>query len=465
MNSISIAIRRVLTGGMLAGGLVAGLAQAQSAAPPVPADDGSLTYKGITLYGIVDLGLQYESHGAPVSDYFPGGTGDIIQKNGNNSVFGVVPSNLSQSRIGLKGSEPLPMAGDFSAVFKLETFFNPQSGELSDGLKSLTQNNGKALAVQTTGIDTSVAGQVFQQSYLGISSPTFGTLTFGRHNTLLADGIAKYDPEGASQAFSVIGISGTTAGGGDTENRRFSNSLKYTANFSGVHVGAMWKFNQATGGANTALEANLGYEIQALSVDAFYTKVNDAVSAGSLSAAQVAELPTLGYSSNNALSGTISDNTSYSLMASYNLGGPKLFAGYEWIQYANPTHGLTAGTETIGGYVLAFVNNEAFPNNKYLQVYWAGVKYPVATNFDVTAAYYGYHQNAYGTGANAGCSTALSGTCAGALNAFSLAGDYRLSKRFDTYAGFMWSGVRDGLANGYLYKNNWNPTIGLRFQF
>jgi hypothetical protein len=29
----------------------------------------------------------------------------------------------------------------------------------------------------------------------------------------------------------------------------------------------------------------------------------------------------------------------------------------------------------------------------------------------------------------------------------------------------MWSGVRDGLANGYLYKNNWNPTIGLRFQF
>ena len=31
----------------------------------------------------------------------------------------------------------------------------------------------------------------------------------------------------------------------------------------------------------------------------------------------------------------------------------------------------------IGGYKLAFVNNAAFPNNKVLQVYWAGVKYMI----------------------------------------------------------------------------------------
>jgi len=41
-----------------------------------------------------------------------------------------------------------------------------------------------------------------------LSSRTFGTLTFGRQNTLLADAIAKYDPQAASQAFSLIGLSG-----------------------------------------------------------------------------------------------------------------------------------------------------------------------------------------------------------------------------------------------------------------
>jgi len=41
------------------------LAQAQSAAPaPKPADT-SFTWNGITLYGIVDIGLQYQTHGVP----------------------------------------------------------------------------------------------------------------------------------------------------------------------------------------------------------------------------------------------------------------------------------------------------------------------------------------------------------------------------------------------------------------
>jgi predicted porin len=43
--------------------------------------------------------------------------------------------------------------------------------------------------------------------------------------------------------------------------------------------------------------------------------------------------------------------------------------------------------------------------------------------------------------------------------------DYRLSKRFDVYAGSMYSGVQDGLANGYLFKTNIATTAGLRFKF
>jgi predicted porin len=47
----------------------------------------------------------------------------------------------------------------------------------------------------------------------------------------------------------------------------------------------------------------------------------------------------------------------------------------------------------------------------------------------------------------------------------SLVFDYRLSKRFDVYAGTMYSGVKDGLANGYLYHTNIATTAGLRFKF
>jgi len=198
----------------------AGIAQAQTSAPaPAKTEDSSLTWKGITLYGIIDIGVQYQTHGTPISDYFPAGTAEPLQKNSNGSVTAVTPSNLSQTRIGLSGNEPI--GGDWAAVFRLETFFNPQSGNLSDALKSIALNNGRALAVQTTNVDSSVAGQAFAgAAYAGLSSATFGTLTFGRNVTPLADGISKYDPMSASQAFSLIGFSGTYAGGGDTEDRR-----------------------------------------------------------------------------------------------------------------------------------------------------------------------------------------------------------------------------------------------------
>jgi predicted porin len=207
---------------------LAGVAHAQSTAAPASsaaAPSSALSWHGITLYGIVDIGLQYDTHAAPFSDYFMAGSADIVQKNSRRAITGVTSNNLSQSRVGLQGTEPLNF-GDWSGVFKLETFFNPASGQLSDAAKSLAQNNGRALADQSTNLDSSVAGQTFQQSFAGLSSPTYGTITFGRQNSVLADGIAKYDPNAASQAFSLIGLSGTAAGGGDTQDRRLDSSLK-----------------------------------------------------------------------------------------------------------------------------------------------------------------------------------------------------------------------------------------------
>jgi predicted porin len=461
-----------------------GLAHAQSApaeaAPAAPKDD-SLTFHGITLYGIVDIGIQNQTHGAPISDYYPGGGAEIVQRNSNHSVTGVAPSNMSNSRIGLQGVEPI--IGDWSGVFRLETFFNPQSGQISDALKSLVQNNGRSLATQNTNVDSSASGQTFIQSYAGFSSKTYGTFTFGRQNTTLADGIAKYDPNFASQAFSLIGVSGVTAGGGDTQNRRLDSSVKYVGTFSApagvlAHLSAQYKFNQATGSANSAVEVSFGGEYAGLSVDAFYTKIKDAVAISALSAAQVAGLPALcpnplpaggtcvAASPTNALSASISDNTAYALMGLYNwVGVAKFYAGYERIRYANPSTPLSPGF-SVSGYTMAYVTNTAFPTDKTMQVFWGGVRYSPIAELDLVGAYYGYKQNSYGVGANFGCTTNKAATCSGTLDDISFDADYRLSKRFDAFAGVMYTGVHDGLANGYLFHTtDITTTIGVRFKF
>jgi predicted porin len=458
--------------------LAAGVAHAQTA-PATKTEDSSLTWKGITLYGIVDLGLQYDTHSAPFSDYFPPGSASLVQKNDYDSPTGLTPSNLSQSRIGISGNEPI--WGDWAGIFRFETFFNPQSGDLADGLKSVALNNGKAVTAQNVGVDTSIAGQLFSGvAVIGLSSPTVGSFTFGRNVTLVADGISKYDPMGAAQAFSVIGFSGTAAGGGDTEDRRLDQSVKYFAKYDWLHLGALYQFGSSSGSTNTGYQLQVGFDYAGFSADAYYFKKYDAISISSLSAAQAGQLtgscpkapadPCFpGYTLGNTLNATVSDNETYMVTALYDFGAAmplKLYAGYEHIAFNNPSNPLSPGTLIIGGYVLSpFTTNTAYDNQKTLEVWWAGLKYTIVPDFDLVLAYYAYNQNSFATGANAGCSSTVSSGCSGTEAAASILFDYRMSKRFDLYAGSMWSGVQDGLANGYLNKDNIATTVGVRFKF
>jgi predicted porin len=439
-------------------------ARAQQKTGPGIVGDDSLTWQGITLYGVVDIGLQYDTHSAPFTPYRPAASGNIVRSNSRESVIGLTPSNMGQSRVGLQGIEPLN--DEWSAVFQIETFFNPQSGEIADSLKSLTSNNGKPVASQSVGVDGSSAGQPFQTAYIGLKSLRFGTLTFGRQVTLLSEGTIKYDPNYNATAFGLLGASNTYSGGGSSEDNRLDSTAKYFVSFDElVHLAALYKFNGAGVGSNTAFQADIGGEYAGASLDAYYSKVNSAITATALSAAQVAQLPGLGYSSSNALAATISDNTTYSLMASYKFDPLKFFAGYMHIKYANPSSPLTAGFDNIGGYVLAFVNNNAYSVAKTNNVYWTGVRYTVISNLELTAAYYGYQQNAYGTGTQTGCTNSAHSTCSGSLEAFSIDADYHFNKHFDAYLGAMYSGVHNGAASAYLYSTNINPTVGLRYKF
>src|ERR1700719_1299388 len=430
-------------------------------AASVVADDGSLTWHGITLYGGIDMGLAYQTHGTPLSNSAGFGLGYLISKNSNKPYFGAAPNALSASNIGLKGTEEL--FPGLSAVFNLQTSFLPTSGRLSDGLGSIVQNNGLPLTSQTTFADSSKDGQALNTAaWGGLSSPVFGTVTYGRRNSLTLDGVIAYDPMSASGAFSVIGFQGATAGGGDTENARLDNSLKYTVNLGPFRAAAAAQLSPNGDGSRNIVQGQVGVDYLGLSLDAIVGHVKDAISSAPLAVGFVPTATQLAQAGSGLVAGTVSDNTSLMLLARYGIGPVKLYAGYENVRYVNPTVPLPVGSTIIGGYTLGTVSNTGFPNARDFQVFWTGAKYAVRSDVDLVAGYYHQQQNSFGV---VGCSNASLATCSGQLNAFSLVVDYRFAKRFDAYVGAMYSKVANGLASGFLHSNTIDPTAGLRFQF
>lgn len=415
----------------------------------------TLTWNGITLYGTVDVGVAYVSHGAPLSPTYGPGLPFTLSSYSNHPITSLAPNGLSQSRIGLSGVEPLGM-GDLKGVFKLETGFNPTSGRLFDGPRSLLDNNGRPNNNKVTASDSSRAGQAFQgAAYAGISSKTLGTVTFGRQNSLMADDLVKYDPQLQSQAFSPIGYAGVSGGLGDTEDKILDNALKYTVAYGPARLAVLYQFGVRGFVPEGSASVDIGADFAGLSVDALYGKVRGAVAAASLNATQNAAAP-------GTLAATISDNTGYALMASYTRSRVKLYAAYERMKYANPQDPLPAGTVTIGGYVLSFVNNNAYAINKVLDYAWTGVRYTASARLDVSAAYYHFRQNSY---ASNHCGNDSSTACFGLFHDASVVLDYHWTPRFDTYAGANYSTGSDGLVAGFIYTSAWAPMIGARFTF
>ena len=430
--------------------------------PPVPATSG-LTYLGVTLYGALDTGVSYQTHGTPLSSTYGPGLEYLISRNSNRSLVSLAPNALSYSNVGLRGTEPL--VPGLSAVFNLQTSFLPTSGRLSDGPASLVANNGVALARQTAFGDSNRAGEAFNAAaYAGLSSVRLGTVTFGRQTALTSDGVVAYDPMFSANAFSVIGYQSVTAGMGNSEDARLDSAVKYLVNVGPIHGGGLVQLGGANGrsvnadnnGGRGAWEADLGAEVAGLNVDAIYSRLYDAIAAAPLSAQQALTAPP------GSLAATVSDNRTLMLLAKLRLGRVQLFAGWENILYANPRDPLGAGSTAVGGTPLSIISNTAYTNSRLLQVYWAGARYALSRKLSVGVAYYRQHQSSYSGNR---CTNASLPSCGGDLNAGSVLLDYRLSPRFDIYAGAMLSEVSGGLASGYLNNTTIDPTVGARFAF
>jgi len=440
------------------------------------ADDNTATINGLTFYGTVDVGVTYDTHGAPSSTVGNVGSNYLIQKNSDRASFNLAQSGMGQSRLGLKGADDL---GDgWTGLFKLEAAINPAGGNVVDALKSLTNNNGVAQANQSAGVDSSAAGQAFARAaFVGLSNDTYGTLTVGRQTTLNADAISTYDPIYNSYAFSLIGFSGTAAGSGSTEDTRWDNSLKYLYAYGPFRVGGQYQFGGDITRNDTGYSADIGVDMAGLSLDAVYTHKKDEVSASSLgtgtgaTSAIAAELA--GYDLSKTVTGTVFDADSYTIAARYDLNRVKFFGGFDYIRSMNPSSPLPIGTTAsnsigavdIGGYYLFNPSQTAFTRNRDQEIVWGGLRYAATTKLELDAAYYYLHQNSYATGANTGCDDTRASNCSGDEHVFSLVADYHFSKKFDSYAGVMYSEALNGLASGFYHNNNLAPTVGIRYTF
>ncbi|KWF32787.1 hypothetical protein WL88_25955 [Burkholderia diffusa] len=160
--------------------------------------------QSVTLYGVVDAGVEYVSHAGP-------GGKSLIR----------MPANTGElpSRWGIRGDEDL--GGGMHAIFTLENGFNVRAGDLNQG------------------------GRLFgRQAWVGISGP-FGAVTLGRQYTMLYWAMVDAD---------IIGPDLYSAGSFDNyiPNARSDNTIAYKGTFRGLTVGATYSFGRDSAGTGNS---------------------------------------------------------------------------------------------------------------------------------------------------------------------------------------------------------------------
>jgi predicted porin len=177
------------------------IALALSAAFGVPA----FAQSSITLYGVIDEGINYTNNA------------------GDKSAYQLQSGYAQGSRWGLKGSEDL--GGGLKAIFDLENGFDVNSGALGQG------------------------GRMFgRQAFVGLTSSNFGTVTLGRQYDSLVDYLAQTTANGNWGGYLLS----HPYDNDNTDNSfRVNNTVKYaSADFAGLQFGGTYSFSNDTNFAN-----------------------------------------------------------------------------------------------------------------------------------------------------------------------------------------------------------------------
>jgi predicted porin len=376
----------------------------------------------------------------------------------------------------------------------LEAAFNPYSLRFANGVHSIFEERGIPLSQQNAAADSNSQGRFYNNlGFAGVSNDTYGTLTFGRQNTLMADAVLSYDPLAGSLGFSALGFFGSWAGGGDTEDRKATTAIKYRVSYANFHFGA---FGQVGGyeqgnAEKGAYQGDVGADFKVgpgtLSTDVVAGQSKDAVAVAVVGPTDAAGHPVKIFApgfANASMSATLSDNTNVMVDAKYTVDQLKLYAGWEWVQQKNPSDPFTVlhdgFTDIAGDFVClqctlingTTINSTASNGgNKIFQIAWFGGTYALTPKLDLTAAYYHEWQNDFSGGAKnaAGGTCALATTalnsCAGTLDAVSAVLVWRLAPKWATYIGTLYSRLSGGLNSGFLAPDNWATTGGVRFRW
>ncbi|NHH81176.1 porin [Burkholderia gladioli] len=190
----------------------------------------------VTLYGVLDAGITYQSNVAGKSRWSEG-------------------TGIDQSLFGLRGSEDL--GGGLKAIFTLEIGFNLGNGRFS--------NDG---------------GMFNRQSFVGLSSQ-YGTVTLGRQYDAVQDYLAPLTATGSwgGTYFAHVGnFDNLSTNGGYATN----NSIKFTsANYAGLQFGGTYAFSNNTNfGNNRAYSGGVSYQFQGLKLAGAYSQLNNPNAAG-----------------------------------------------------------------------------------------------------------------------------------------------------------------------------------------
>jgi len=185
----------------------------------------------ITLYGVIDEGINYTSNA------------------GDKSAYQLESGYAQGSRWGLKGSEDL--GSGLKAIFDLENGFDVNSGGLQEG------------------------GRIFgRQAFVGLTAANYGTLTLGRQYDSVVDYLA---PTTANGNWGGYLLSHPYDNDNTDNSFRVNNTVKYMSpSFAGLQFGGTYSFSNETGFANNRTYSLGGqYTNGGLLVGAAYLDANN----------------------------------------------------------------------------------------------------------------------------------------------------------------------------------------------
>jgi predicted porin len=432
-----------------------------------PVRDCPLSAGPLTLYGTLDGGFGYEQWGTRLGAYSDKAN-YAIQRNSGDTHWLWSPNALSTSNVGVRLSQKI--GDNWEIVGAVEAGFNPYTLRLVNGPQTQADNNPYATALQRTAFDSARGGTWDNgQAFVGLSNPTYGTLTFGRTILLSMQALSAYDPV-ASVAFSQLGFTALYATFGASPTSRINTAFTYRLTYQGfrvaaqAQVGGYDQYNAAT----EQYQAQIGTDFNGFSFDAIAGYAKNALTFQSFGGATTP----IGFNPYDIVRATATNTGGVELVGRYQWDKFKFYAGYIYSLSVNPSdtsYPYGVGTVAPGVSVPpGFVTTNAYTVPRNLNTVWTGLRYAVWSNLDLAGGVYWESQNDF-LAAPAVCTGSGSATsnsrCAGGRYSYSFLVDYRPIPRVSLYGGLLVSSVYGGVASGFLHTENVAPTVGMRIRF